>query len=244
MGDDRAIVGLFEEAIMMRLKSFAAMLATVMLALPLAAQMGMGPQVPTLSGIWHPVVGAGSSYEITRDGKKTTMDFAVLGKEDMGGKTGYWIESAMSDPRSGGEIIIKVLETVDNNAMTYSKSVMQMPGQGPMEIDMNMMNSMGGRRSTPPPQTDFRDKAELVGTESVTVPAGTFECQHYRMKDGSGDGWISEKVVPWSLVKMQDQQRTIVLAKVITDAKDRITGTPTKFDPMQMMRNRTGQGQQ
>ena len=33
----------------------------------------------------------------------------------------------------------------------------------------------------------------------------------------------------------------MVLAKVITDAKDHITGTPTKFDPMQMMRNRQGQ---
>ena len=226
----------------MRLKFFGAMAVLVMLALPLAAQMGMGPQVPTLSGIWHPVVGSGSTYEITRDGKKTTMDFAVVGKEDMSGKTGYWIESSMSDARSGGgDIIVKVLETVDNNTITFTKSVMQMPGQGPMEMDMNMMNSMGGRRSMTPAQTDFRDKAELVGTESVTVPAGTFECQHYRMKDGSGDGWISEKVVPWSLVKMQDQQRTVVLAKVITDAKDRITGTPTKFDPAQMMRNRMGQ---
>jgi hypothetical protein len=44
---------------------------------------------------------------------------------------------------------------------------------------------------------------------------------------------------------MRDQLRTVVLAKMTTDAKTRITGTPTKFDPMQMMRNRTGQqGQQ
>ncbi|HSZ18979.1 MAG TPA: hypothetical protein VK770_04255 [Candidatus Acidoferrum sp.] len=224
----------------MRLKQMVVLLATVALALPLAAQMGM--QVPTLSGIWRPVVGAGSVYEITREGNKTNMEFAVIGKEDMGGKTGYWVESSMIEPK-GGEVIIKVLETVDGNAISYSKSVIQMPGQGPMEMDMNTMN-MGGRR---PAQTevDFRNKAELVGTESVTVPAGTYSCEHYRMKDGSGDGWISDKVSPWSLVKMQDKQRTIVLAKVTTDAKDRITGTPTKFDPMQMMRNRMGQqGQQ
>ena len=226
----------------MRVKLLTAMLSTVMLAIPVAAQMGMG-QVPTLSGIWHPVVGAGSSYEITRDGKKSTMDFAVVGKDDIDGKSGYWIESSMSDARSGGDIIIKVLETVEGNVISYSKSVIQMPGQGPMEMDMNMMNMANRRSNSSTQAADFRDKAELVGTESVTVPAGTFECQHYRMKDGSGDGWISEKVVPWSLVKMQDQQRTVVLAKVITDAKDRITGTPTKFDPMQMMRNRMGQGQ-
>ncbi len=32
----------------------------------------------------------------------------------------------------------------------------------------------------------------------------------------------------------------MVLTKVITDAKDHITGTPKKFDPMQMMRDRRG----
>ena len=223
----------------MRKKPMVVLTAAVALALPLAAQMGMGPQVPTLSGIWHPVVGSGSTYEITREGNKTNMEFAVIGKEDMGGKTGYWVESSMVEPK-GGEIIIKVLETVDGNAINYSKSVMQMPGQGPMEMDMNMMN-VGGRRPAQTASTDFRDKAELVGTESITVPAGTYTCEHYRMKDGSGDGWISDKVSPWSLVKMQDKLRTIVLVKVTTDAKDRITGTPTKFDPMQMMRNRMGQ---
>lgn len=223
----------------MRLKQLIVMLALVALALPVASQMGMGPQVPTLSGIWRPVVGSGSIYEITREGNKTNMEFAVIGKEDIGGKTGYWVESSMVEPK-GGEIIIKVLETVDGNVISYSKSVIQMPGQGPMEMDMNMMN-MGGRRPAQTASTDFRDKAELVGTESITVPAGTYSCEHYRMKDGSGDGWISDKVSPWSLVKMQDKQRTVVLAKVTTEAKDRITGTPTKFDPMQMMRDRMGQ---
>ena len=223
----------------MRLNQMVVMLAAVALALPLGAQMGMG-QVPSLGGIWRPVVGSGSSYEITREGNKTSMEFAVVGKEDMGGKTGYWVESSISDPKAGGEIVFKVLETVDGNVITYTKSVIQMPGQGPMEMDSNMMN-MGGRRPSQSAATDFRNKAELVGTESITVPAGTFSCEHYRMKDGSGEAWISDKVSPWSLVKMQESQRTTVLAKVITDAKDRINGTPTKFDPTQMMRNRMGQ---
>jgi hypothetical protein len=228
----------------MRLKQMVVMLAVAALALPLAAQMGMGPQVPNLSGIWRPVVGSGSTYEITRDGNKTNMDFAVLGKEDFAGKTGYWVEMSMTYPKGGGDMLIKILETVDGNSITYSRWVMQMPGQQPMEMDPNMMN-MGGRKTYESQDTDFRNKAELVGTESISVPAGTFSCEHYRMKDGSGDAWISDKVSPWSLVKMQDKLRTMVLVKVTTDAKDRITGTPTKFDPMQMMRNRMGQqGQQ
>src|SRR5579863_6391746 len=99
----------------MRLKHVLVMFIASALALPLAAQMGMGMQVPTLSGIWHPVVGSGSTYEITRDGKKTTMDFAVLGKEDQDGKTGYWMEVSMSDVRQGGDVIVKVLQSVDGN---------------------------------------------------------------------------------------------------------------------------------
>lgn len=225
----------------MRLKLMSVMLALVALALPLAAQMGMGPQIPTLSGIWHPVVGSGASYEITQQDKKSYFDFTIVGKEDMGGKTGYWIETAAADPRGGGEMVIKLLESVEGNTVTHTKTVIQMAGQPPMEMDANTMNSMAGRRTPQNAEADFRNKAELVGTESITVPAGTYSCEHYRMKDGSGDAWISDKVVPWSLVKMVDQNRTVVLSKVITDAKDRITGTPVKFDPMQMMRNRMGQ---
>jgi hypothetical protein len=159
----------------------------------------------------------------------------------MGGKTGYWIETAAADPRGGGEMVIKLLESVEGNTVTHTKTVIQMAGQPPMEMDANTMNSMAGRRTPQNAEADVRNKAELVGTESITVPAGTYSCEHYRMKDGSGDAWISDKVVPWSLVKMVDQNRTVVLSKVITDAKDRITGTPVKFDPMQMMRNRKGQ---
>ena len=57
------------------------------------------------------------------------------------------------------------------------------------------------------------------------------------MKDGSGDAWVSDKVSSVGPVKSQDKDTIDGPAKVITDAKDRITGTPKKFDPMQMMRN-------
>jgi hypothetical protein len=108
-----------------------------------------------------------------------------------------------------------------------------------MEMDMNM--NMGGHRMPQSTPSDIRDKAERVGTESITVPAGTFSCEHYRMKDGSSEAWVSDKVAPWGLVKTQGKDSSMVLTKVITDAKDHITGTPKKFDPMQMMRDRMGQ---
>jgi hypothetical protein len=130
---------------------------------------------------------------------------------------------------------MKSLTTVNENNVVSSRMIMQMPGQDPMEMDSNM--AAQARRAQPPTPSDIADKAEVLGTESVTVPAGTFTCQHYRMKDGSGEAWVSEKVGPWGLVKAVNKGETMVLTKAITDAKDHITGTPKKFDPMQMMRN-------
>jgi hypothetical protein len=224
----------------MKLKQLAIAVTALLLVLPLAAQM-MGPRIPTLSGIWHPEVGSGAAYDrTTANGEKTQMEVTVVGKEDVAGKTGYWMEMTFSNPKmmNGAQMVMKQLMTVDGDGVTSTRMIMQPPGQDPMEMDASMMSGHGSKQTMP---ANIAEKAELVGTESITVPAGTFSCQHYHMKDGSGDGWISDKVSPWSLVKSQDKDGAIVLAKVITDAKDRITGTPKKFDPMQMMRNGAGQ---
>jgi len=223
---------------LMKTRQIVIVLAMFGLALPLAAQMGMG-MGPRLSGIWHPVVGGGASYEMTKsNGTKTQMEISIVGQEDVGGKAGYWMEMAMSDTHTGGEMYVKTLVSVNDSGVTYNRMIMQMPGMGPMEMDTT---NPAGHAMTQNAPSEFRDKAELAGTDTITVPAGTFNCQHYRMKDGSGDGWVSDKVAPWSLVKMQSKDQTIVLTKVITDAKDHITGTPQKFDPMQMMRDRQNQ---
>jgi len=225
----------------MRFRQTAILIATLALALPLAAQMGMGPRIPTLSGIWHPEVGAGAAYDrtVTATGDKSQMEITIVGKEYVAGKPAYWMEFVMSSAKmmNGAQMVMKQLMTVDDAGVTSTRVIMQPPGQDPMEMEMNG----GGHSTKQTTPANIADKAELVGTESVTVPAGTFSCQHFRMKDGSGDGWISDKVSPWSLVKYQGKDSTMVLTKVITDAKDRITGTPKKFDPMEMMRNRMGQ---
>jgi hypothetical protein len=226
----------------MRTKRVVAILAMLALASPLGAQIGMGPRMPDMSGIWHPVVGSGGAYEMTnREGKKSPMEITVVGKEDVGGKTGYWMEMVVANPRAGGEMYMKYLIAPSESGVASTRMIMQQPGQDPIEMDMNM--NMGGRRMPQSTPTDIRDKAERVGTETITVPAGTFSCEHYRAKDGSSDVWVSDKVAPWGLVKSQGKDTSMVLTKVITDAKDHITGTPKKFDPMEMMRGMGKQGQ-
>jgi hypothetical protein len=219
----------------MKLKQVVITFAALALALPLAAQM-FGPKTPSLSGVWHPVVGTGAAYEMTdKGGKNTQMEITIVGKEDVDGKPNFWLEMAMTDPHTSAPVYVKSLMSVNDSGVTSMRMVMQIPGQpDPMEMDMNMNPAgHGGNQTTP---ANIADKAETVGTESVTVPAGTFSCTHYRMKDGTGDAWVSDKVGPWGLVKSTGKDNSMVLTKVITDAKDHITGTPKKFDPMQMMR--------
>lgn len=222
----------------MKLKQMVVMLATLALAMPLAAQM-FGPRTPTLSGIWHPVVGTGAAYEVTRDGKKSQVEIIIVGKEDVDAKPSFWLEMAMTDERTSQPVYVKNLMSVSENTVTSTRMVIQMSGQDPMEMDMGTNPMARGMKQTTP--TTIADKAEIVGTDTVTVPAGTFSCTHYRMKDGTGEAWVSDKVSPWGLVKSQGKDSSVVLARIITDAKDHITGTPKKFDPMQMMR---GMGQQ
>ena len=183
------------------LATFAVLLALAFgTALSLHAQMGMRMQSPSMSGVWNPVVGSGGAYEVTDSGgQKHQMEITIVGKEEVNGKTAYWMEMAVADPSSRGEMYMKYLMAPGENGMSSTRMIMQPPGQQPMEMDMSMMNR-GPSHALP---SDIQQKAERVGSESVTVPAGTFTCDHYRMKDGSADVWISEKVAPWGIVKTQ-----------------------------------------
>jgi hypothetical protein len=203
--------------------------ALFILAGTASAQMGMR-QSPMPSGIFSPVVGSGAAYDITTsEGRKMNIEYAIVGKESVNGKDGYWMEWTTSG-MGNGEMVMKVL-TVPGETTATTRVIMQMAGRPPME----MPQQMSGRMSSQSAASDIRSSATDVGSESVTVPAGTFTCEHYRMKDGSGDTWVSTKVAPFGVVKHQGKDATMILTKVITDAKDKIVGTPQPFNPMGMM---------
>ena len=74
-------------------------------------------------------------------------------------------------------------------------------------------------------------RGELVGTESVTVPAGTFTAQHYRSQGSNGttDIWTSSDVTPYGMVKMTNADTTMELKKVLTNETSHIKGEPQKM---------------
>jgi hypothetical protein len=197
-----------------------------LLATAAAAQMGRFSE-PHVMGFWNPVVGEGAVYEMqSAKGDKSDMQIAIIGKEQVDGKDAYWYE--MSVNRGSGQMIMKSLMVLNGTDTHVSRMIMQTPGRPPMEMPTQMIPE---NRSTQP--ADIRSDAEDLGSETITVPAGTFTCEHYRTKSG-GEVWISRKVSPYGLVKSKSNDSSMELTKVITGAKDQITGTPQPFNPQMM----------
>jgi hypothetical protein len=134
----------------------------------------------------------------------------------------------------GGEMVMKTLTVVSATESGVKRMIMQRPGQPPMEMPSMMMSMMQQHQPHPTTPSGGGGKGnmgELVGTESVTVPAGTFSCQHYRKQENNGpvDLWISTEVTPYALVKMTGTDMTMVLKKVLTNETSHIKGEPQKM---------------
>jgi len=199
---------------------------------------GMGRQAPRLLGEFKPVVGSGAQYQMTA--KNGTMSFAyvVVGQEDVEGSTGYWMEIRSEGAGMPGEMVMKQLLVLGGDKPQIKRMIMQSPGRPPMEMPMGMMGGMGQRPQAPgqarqqaPGQGDS-SPGERVGSETITVPAGTFECDHYRKQEPKGpvDVWISSKVSPYGMVKMTSAETTMVLEKVLSNETSHIQGEPQKMN--------------
>jgi hypothetical protein len=116
--------------------------------------------------------------------------------------------------------------------------IMQMEGRGAMEMPFNPSTAREEKMA------DSMKEWHSVGTETITVPGGTFECEHWKNDTKGEDLWASAKVTPFGMVKQVSKTQTTVLMKVLTDVPDRITGPVTKFDPQQMMQQMQQQHQQ
>jgi hypothetical protein len=162
---------------------------------------------PAMRGIFNPVVGS------------------------VDGKEGYWFEMTMANTAMG-QMTSKTLTVLDGQDTVVSRMIVQMGNRPPMEMPTQMYKTNAQKQPA-----DIRDRAEDVGSESVTTPAGTFVTEHYKMKDGSGDAWVAPKAGPYGLVKFQGKDTSMVLTKVITDAKDKINGTPVPFSPMMLQQS-------
>jgi len=211
----------------------ASALAVCFFAGNVAAQFpGMqGP--PSVRGVWTPVVGSGAGYEVVDRGTKSEMEISVVGTETYQGQSGHWLEFVTKSKE--GEMVMKQFVAVKNKELPVLRMIFQRAGDEPIEMSMEMMGMMNRGVQKASAKADAREGATRVGTETITVPAGSFACEHFKTSDGS-DFWVSDKVSPWGLVKATGKDHSMTLLRVVANAKTKITGTPRKLDMNEMMR--------
>lgn len=202
------------------------------------AQMGMNIfEKPTIASLFHPVVGGGAVYQDTRrsapNDPPTTEELSIVAKDTVDGKEAYWMEVARAEKK--GTMYAKVLITKDD--FQFHRMVFQQPGQQATEMPFHP-----GQNAKDNTVAKNLDNWHQIGTESVTVPAGTFSCQHWKNDSGS-EIWTSDQVTPFGAVKEVNASSSKVLLKVISDAQDHITGPLKQFDPQQMMQQMQKQRQ-
>ena len=166
------------------------------------AQMGM-MRTPDMSGIWNPVVGAGGSYEMqSADGKTRHLDIFIAGKERVGGKDAYWMEIAVEGgQRPGTTIRSKIWPSLTDPAVQSEPD--NHSDSGPTAD--GIVRADDGRDASRANSATFAFWDRIVGSETITVPAGTFACEHWHSNNGS-DVWISPKVPPFGLVKSTNKE--------------------------------------
>lgn len=191
-------------------------------SLPLCGQGVFRP--PEMPGVFQPVVGSGATYQVkTASNSDAQFTYAVVGKEG----NAYWLE--IRSTMSKGSMVMKQLMSVPGGgqAPQVQRMIMQAGAQPPMEMPVSMLKGHAqGQGSTGP-----HALGEKVGTETVTVPAGTFECEHYRSASNgkNADVWVSSKVSPYGLVKMISGETRMELQKILAHETSQITGEPMKL---------------
>lgn len=192
---------------------------TVLISTSLAAQFGRGRgpgmRTPEIRGMLTPTEGAGAVYQSSSG----QIEMALIGREDVGGKPGYWIQIGVMSPE--GQMYLKQLRVMSGNTSTITRVIMQPPQGAPMEMPATMF---GATTSTD------ASAGTLIGKETITVPAGTFECDHYQAADKSWDTWLSAQVPPFGVVKSKDTTGEMTLVRTMTGVVDRVKGTPQRLD--------------
>jgi hypothetical protein len=219
---------------MLRLLAVIGLFSAFLTPAVAAAQgMGQGPPMPMAVDLGKVPVGTWASYDM-KMGQMAPMTtrMALVGK----GIIETSVEGGIAAAAGGKMTLQMTLAPGGEKEGKVQKIVMQMGTADPMELPVS-----GNQQHFSKP-----DPKMLIKEESVTVKGGTFKAKHYRDKTPNGDTvdyWISEKVFPLGLVKMESEQKQnpavkgpikIELAAVGKGAKQSITKPAKPMDPALM----------
>ncbi len=164
--------------------------------------------------------------------KSLNSRYAIVGEEDYDGTTHYWLEFNVSNP-IGNTIMQVLIPSYPYQPTAISGLIMQLAPDFVMQYPKDMAGTMSGQGADnlSAPTAQACNESELVGEESVTVPAGTFDAVRVEAQLGGvkQDIWISDQV-PFGIVKIADGNGDgLQLMGHGMDATSSVTGTPMKF---------------
>ncbi len=164
----------------------------------------------------NPEVGVFAWYELidAETDQKLYMRQAIVGKKQVAGKTGYYLETEVM-PAVGFPIIYRMLLTG--------------PATDPANVHEIMVKDGTQPIATLPPdilgEDDSEEEAavrEALGTETVTTPAGALETEYFSVNRGDHTTkvWANDDVRPMGIVKMVSAAGELVLTRFGTGGPD------------------------
>ncbi|HET9150382.1 MAG TPA: hypothetical protein VFN83_01570 [Gemmatimonadales bacterium] len=182
-------------------RSLALGLSCVVLGVPagLQAQQVCGGVVQA------PAEGGFASYLVSSpSGRTMTVRFAVVGAETREGTRNIWFETRAQEGTRPVVISQVLVPGFPYDPSALADAALQGPSGVPVQLTAQQLAR--SRRALPgltKAVVDGCRAATLVGTETVTVPAGKYSAQHYRNALRGSDIWVST-AVPFGIVKMVD----------------------------------------
>lgn len=175
-----------------------------------------------------------AEYETSTPQGESTMRMALLA-EGAADDPGQWFE--ISADVNGQNSTVQVLAGEWPYAPEDVQAVVvKMGAQPAMRVPDQMLGQMRGQMATPMGQlATVCSDSELMASESVETPAGTFDAYRIRppatTPETEADVWLSTEV-PFGIVRSEGNGGSMVLIAHGNDATSSITETPGDMPAM------------
>lgn len=178
--------------------------------------------------------GGWAKYEMTGEKVNGTMRMALL-SEGAGGAEGQWFE--MAGTINGQDAIVQIqADKWPFEPEEVRGVVMKAAGQPAMRLPESMLSQMRGQMNSPiGDMAESCARGELLGSETVEVPAGSFATHKIRpvdMGEGTPDAMWLATDVPFGVVKSEGPDGTMVLLEYGSDAMSSISEAPRSMPGM------------
>jgi hypothetical protein len=169
---------------------------------------------------------------VFQDKEPVTMRYAVVGSEARDAKKLQWVEMRMTGGKEKQDMIYQILVPGSLVEIDQVQEVVFKAGDKPaMRLNGMMMNMIRDQLEKQSTYSRICRGVTLVGTESISVPAGKFKSLHFRNAEQGVDSWISPEV-PFSMVKTVGKDFQMELANKGTGAQSSISEKPQEMGGM------------